>query len=65
MSTYMLDLLPELSRRRVHPNFHVSLLRPHQANDDALFPDRTKAEPYDFGAPEDAEWYADEIIEHQ
>ena len=29
-----------------------------------LFPNRKKAEPYNFGAPEGAEWYVDEIIGH-
>ena len=43
----------------------MSLLRPHHANDDALFPNRKKAEPYDFGAPEGAEWYVDEIVGHR
>ena len=43
----------------------MSLLRPHHTNDDVLFPNRKKAEPYDFGAPEGAEWYVDEIIGHR
>jgi hypothetical protein len=43
----------------------VGLLRPHYPNDDVLFPNRMKAEPYDFGAPEDAEWYIDEIVGHR
>jgi hypothetical protein len=64
-SNYVLELPPELVRRRVHPRFHVGLLRPHYPNDDALFPNRKKAEPYDFGAPENAEWYVDEIVGHR
>jgi hypothetical protein len=63
-SNYMLELPPELAKRQVHPKYHVSLLRPHHPNDDALFPNRRKAEQYNFGAPEDTEWYVDEIIGH-
>ena len=64
-SNYELELPEELVRRRVHSRFHVNLLRPHNANDDALFPNRMKAEPYDFGTPEDGEWYVDEIKGHR
>jgi len=64
-SNYELELPLDLVNRRIHPVFHVSLLRPHQANDDALFPNRTSADPYDFGAPEDTEWYVDEITGHK
>jgi len=42
----------------------VSLLRPHNPNDDALFPSRRKVQPYDFSAPDETEWYVDEIIGH-
>src|SRR6266481_6716444 len=31
-STVMLELLPELLARRVHPTFHVSLIRAHMPN---------------------------------
>ena len=37
-SNYELDLSPELKARQIHPKFHVSLLRPHEPNDDTLFP---------------------------
>ena len=30
-----------------------------------LFPNRKRAEPYDFGTPEDAEWFVDEIVSHK
>ena len=33
-STVMLELLPELVSRRVHPTFHVSLIWAHMANND-------------------------------
>src|ERR1700742_4885253 len=39
-STYELELPPELMKRGIHPKFHVSLLRPHVANDVELFPNR-------------------------
>jgi hypothetical protein len=64
-SNYELELPAELARRRIHSRFHITLLRPHSPNDDALFLNRKKAEPYDFGAPESAEWYVDEIVGHQ
>src|ERR1700726_822976 len=64
-SNYELDLPDELVKRRIHPRFHVDLLRAHQPNDDALFPDRRTVDAYDFGAPEDAEWYMDEIVGHR
>jgi hypothetical protein len=63
-SNYMLELSPELAKRQVHPKYHVSLLRPHHPNDDVLFPNRRKAEPYDFSTPEDAKWYMDKIVGH-
>jgi len=63
-SNYELELPDELVRRRVHNRFHVSLLRPHHASDDALFPNRWFLDPYDFGAPDDAEWYVEEITAH-
>jgi len=64
-SNYTLELPSELVRRRVHPKFHVSLLRPHQSNDNALFPNRASVDAYDFGAPDDAEWIVDKLDSHQ
>jgi hypothetical protein len=64
-SNYVLELPPELAKRRLHPKFHVSLLRPHHPNDVMLFPNRKKAEPYNFRAPDDAEWYVNEIVGHR
>ena len=34
-------------------------------SNDALFPDRVHAEPYDFRAPDDSEWFVDEILGHR
>ena len=39
-------------------------MRPHDANDDTLFPNRHHPDPYDFGAPDEAEWYVEEIMAH-
>jgi hypothetical protein len=64
-SNYILELPEELAKRRIHTKFHVNLLRPHQPNDDVLFLNRKKAEPYYFGAPDGAEWYVDEIVGHK
>jgi len=63
-SNYMLELPTALQERRIHPTFHVSLLRPYQASNDALFLDRVHPEPYDFGAPDDSEWFVDELLGH-
>jgi hypothetical protein len=64
-SNYKLELPMELIYRRIHPRFHISLLRPHQPNDNNLFLNRKRTEPYDFGTPDNAEWYVDEIVEHR
>lgn len=64
-SHYTLDLPEELRKRRVHPSFHSSLLKPHNANDDELFPAREAKKFYDFGMPDDLEWQVDEIVGHR
>jgi len=43
----------------------MGLLRSHHANDDTLFPNRCYPNPYDFGTPDDAEWYVEEITAHR
>ena len=63
--TDLVIITAELVHRRLCPCFHVGLLRPHHANDDALFPNRHYPDPYDFGAPDDAEWYVKEIMAHR
>jgi hypothetical protein len=62
-SSYELDLPDELVKHRIHPVFHVNRLRPHQPNDDAMFPNRTSPDVYDFGTP-DMEWLVEDIIGH-
>lgn len=64
-SNYTLQLPLALQQQRLHPTFHVSLLRPYHASSDALFPNRIQPEPYDFGMPDDAEWFVDEIVGHR
>jgi len=63
-SNYELELLLELIKQQIHNRFHMSLLRPHSPNNDALFQNRTKVQLYDFGAPDEMEWYVDEIVSH-
>ncbi len=64
-SNYVLELPVALQQCQIHPKFHASLLRPYHENNDLLFPNRAHPEPYDFGAPDDAEWFVEEIIGHR
>jgi hypothetical protein len=64
-SNYELELLEELARQQIHLRFHVSLSRPYIPNDNVLFPNRSKPEAYDFGAPNGTKWFVDEITGHQ
>ena len=43
----------------------MNLLRPHHPNDNALFPNRCLPNAYDFGAPDDTEWYVKDIMAHK
>jgi len=63
-SNYELELPMELIKRRIHNRFHMSLLRPHNSNNDVLFPSRRKAQLYDFSPPDESEWYVDKIVGH-
>jgi len=64
-SNYALELPVALQSRRIHPTFHVGLLRPYHPSQDSEFPNRIQPEPYDFGAPGEQEWFVDEIIGHR
>jgi len=64
-STYKLELPVALQERRIFPTFHVSLLRPYHASNDAMFPNRTHPEPYDFGVEDDQEWFVEDILGHR
>ncbi|KAK0228076.1 hypothetical protein IW262DRAFT_1264178 [Armillaria fumosa] len=64
-SNYTLQLPTALQAWRIHPMFHVSLLRPYYLNNDELFPSHIQPEPYDFGADDDTEWFMDEVVGHR
>ena len=64
-STYKLDIPPDLKRRRIHATFNVSLLKPHEPNDEYLFPAREASRFYDFGEPSNPEWLVDKITGHR
>jgi hypothetical protein len=62
---YTLELPTVLQVHRIVPAFHVSLLCPYHATDDAMFLNRVQPEPYDFGAPDDQEWFIEELQGHR
>jgi hypothetical protein len=64
-STYMLELPVALQECRIIPKFHISLLKPYIVSSDAMFLNRLHPEPYDFRAPDDQEWFIDEIMGHR
>ena len=64
-SNHTLELPTALQTRGIIPTFHVALLQPYYASNDALFPNRLQPEPYDFGAPDDQEWFVDDILGHR
>lgn len=64
-SAYTLDLPEDLTKRGIHPTFHVSLLRRHEPNDENLFPHRDTATAYDLGTPDSQEWLVDDIVAHR
>ena len=64
-STYELDLPDSLKSRRIHSTFHVSRLRQHEPNDDALFLCQEVKVFYDFGEDLNKEWLVEAIIGHR
>ena len=64
-SNYKLELPDDLAKRGIHPMFHISRLRRHEANDSSLFPHRDVQVYYDLGTPEETEWLVDEIVDHE
>jgi hypothetical protein len=65
LSKYTLELPDELVKRRIHPTFHASRLRPAIPNDDVRFPNREATFFYDFGDDPEREWTVDSIINHK
>ncbi len=64
-SNYTLQLPQVLQEHHLHPTFYVSLLRPFILNNDVMFPNRVSPESYDFGTPNNAEWFVDELLGHR
>ncbi|EJD33050.1 hypothetical protein AURDEDRAFT_38503, partial [Auricularia subglabra TFB-10046 SS5] len=48
-AAYTVDLPPEVVKRRLHPTFHISLLREHLAGEDSQFPERNLATVLSLG----------------
>ncbi|KNZ78599.1 hypothetical protein J132_11039 [Termitomyces sp. J132] len=51
-------------QKLIHPKFHVSLLCLYKASNNALFSNRAMPELYDFGTPDDQEWFIDDLVGH-
>ena len=64
-SVYELRLPEILRKQRIYPKFHITRLRPHISNDDALFPHWDVSTYYDFGDDSEQEWVVDSIIGHE
>ncbi|KXN84502.1 hypothetical protein AN958_12416 [Leucoagaricus sp. SymC.cos] len=64
-SNYCLELLPALIKHKIHPMFHVLLLRLYTVSNDVLFLNQAKPEPYDFGIDDEHEWFIDELTGHR
>jgi len=65
MDNYTIELPQQLKDQRIHPTFHVNLLRQHEPNDDRLFLKWDAQAFYDMGNPDNAEWLIDEITAHR
>jgi hypothetical protein len=60
-SNYTLELPATLQARCIVPTFHISLLWPYHTTDDSMFLNGVQPEPYDFGTPNDQEWFVDDL----
>ncbi|KAG6897228.1 hypothetical protein C0992_003332 [Termitomyces sp. T32_za158] len=63
-SNYVLELPTALQAQRIMLKFHVLLLQPYVASNDAPFLNRATPELYDFGMAEDQEWFVDDLMGH-
>ncbi|EJD40963.1 hypothetical protein AURDEDRAFT_38928, partial [Auricularia subglabra TFB-10046 SS5] len=63
-AAYTLELPPELVKRKLHPTFHVSLLREYVETDDSKFPDRRLDDVLSLGE-ETFEKTVNEIVGYQ
>jgi hypothetical protein len=61
-SHYTLALPDELLKCRIHPTFHVKLLRHAVPNDNARFPNQEATFFYDFGNKPKREWLVDSLV---
>jgi hypothetical protein len=53
-----------MKSRHIRNRFHADRLRPFLENDETSFPGREAKFYYDYGVPEDEEWYVDAIVGH-
>ncbi|KNZ72249.1 hypothetical protein J132_04040 [Termitomyces sp. J132] len=53
-----------LQKQRIYSKFHVLLLWPYKASNNVLFPNRATPEPYNFGAPDNQEWFVNDLLSH-
>jgi hypothetical protein len=63
-SNYQLELPGEMKSRHIRNRFHADRLQPFLGNDEMSFPGREAKFFYDYGVPEDEEWYVDAIVGH-
>lgn len=50
---------------RQHNRFNVAVLRPHFESDAILFPKREASQLYDYGLPDEKEWFVQSISNHK
>jgi hypothetical protein len=65
LSTYMLELPMALQTWQIIPVFQISLLWTHHASNNLMFLNWVQLEQYDFGMPDNQEWFMEELIGYQ
>ncbi|KNZ76712.1 hypothetical protein J132_08781, partial [Termitomyces sp. J132] len=63
-SNYVLELSMALQEYKIHPKFYVLLLQLYKASNNVLFSNRETPEPYDFGVPDNQQWFFNDLIGH-